>query len=287
MGWLDDQVAIVTGGGSGIGRGVVRRFVEEGARVCVVDLEQDRLDAIAAELGDAVIAVRGDVTTVEGNRAAIQATLDAWGHIDTFVANAGRGDAFTELIDIPEDKVAEAYKDIFDVNVKGVIMGARCVVSELVKTRGCFIVTLSNSSFWPDGGGVMYIGSKHAALGVVRQLAHEFAPYVRVNAVSPGATRTDIRLPASFGTDEEGNLIRTHSHPSNLDEAVEACTPLAMHADPEDHSGAYVLIASRREGKVMAGTVIETDAGLGIRGLRRVRGGDELPERLGVAPVAR
>ena len=158
-------------------------------------------------------------------------------------------------------------------------MGAHAAVEELVKANGTFIVTLSNSSFYPDGGGVMYIGSKHGALGVVRQLAHEFAPHVRVNGVAPGATRTDIRMPESFGLDDKGERIRTHTHPDNKDEAVERVVPLALHADPEDHAGAYVLLASRRDGRAITGACIKTDAGLGIRGLRRVRGGDDLPER--------
>jgi 2,3-dihydroxy-2,3-dihydrophenylpropionate dehydrogenase len=281
VGWLEGEVALVTGGASGIGRAVVRRYVKEGAKVCVVDIDEERLAAIGEELGENGVTVNADVTEYEGNERAVRAAVDAFGKLDVFVANAGRGDAFTELIDIAPGNVAQAYRDIFDVNVLAVILGARAAVAELARTRGCFVVTLSNSSFWPDGGGVMYIGSKHAALGVVRQLAHEFAPVIRVNAVSPGATRTDIRLPASLGgVDEQGELVRTHTHPSNADEAVERVTPLSIHADPEDHAAAFVLVASRTEGRVMSGTVIESDAGLGIRGLRRVRGGDDLVERL-------
>lgn len=282
MGQLDGQVALVTGGGSGIGRAVVDRYVEEGAKVAVVDLVQDRLDDVAAQHGDDTIGIRADVTSMADNQRAVAETVEAFGKLDTFVANAGLGDAFRELIDIPADDVEKAYREIYDLNVMAVIMGAHAAVGELVKTNGTFIVTLSNSSFYPDGGGVMYIGSKHGALGVVRQLAHEFAPHVRVNAVAPGATRTDIRMPASFGLDERGERIRTHTHPDNKDEAVERVVPLALHADPENHAGAYVLLASRRDGIAISGACVKTDAGLGIRGLRRVRGGDDLPERLGV-----
>jgi NAD(P)-dependent dehydrogenase (short-subunit alcohol dehydrogenase family) len=282
MGQLEGQVAIVTGGGSGIGRAVVDRYVEEGAKVAVVDVVQDRLDDVAAQHGDATIGILADVTKMAENERAIAETVKAFGKLDSFVANAGLGDAFRELIDIPSEDLEKTYREIFDLNIMAVIMGAHASVGELVKTNGSFIVTLSNSSFYPDGGGVMYIGSKHGALGVVRQLAHEFAPYVRVNAVAPGATRTDIRMPASFGLDENGQRIRTHTHPDNKDEAVERCVPLKMHADPENHAGAYVLLASRRDGIASSGAVIKTDAGLGIRGLRRVRGGDDLPERLHV-----
>jgi len=282
MGWLEGEVALITGGGSGIGRAIVDRFVEEGARVAVVDIVDERLDDVRTQHGDRVIAINADVLKIEENKRAVQETVAAFGKLDCFIANAGLGDAFRELIDIPEEDVATTYDEIFDLNIKAVILGARVAVAELAKTNGSFLVTLSNSSFYPDGGGVMYIASKHGALGIVRQLAHEWAPVVRVNGVAPGATRTDIRMPASFGLDENGQRIRTHTHPDNKDEAVERVVPLRLHADPEDHAGAYVLLASRRDGRAVTGAVYKTDAGLGIRGLRRVAGGDDLRTRLGV-----
>jgi NAD(P)-dependent dehydrogenase (short-subunit alcohol dehydrogenase family) len=282
MGALDGQVALVTGGGSGIGRGVVDRYVEEGAQVGVVDIATERLEEALERHGHAIVGIQADVASIEGNRQAVKETVATFGKLDTFVANAGLGDAFRELIDIPEDTLGEVYEEIFSLNVKGVLFGARVAVTELAKTRGCFIVTLSNSAFYPDGGGVHYISSKHAALGIVRQLAHEWAPIVRVNGVAPGATKTDIRMPSSFGLDERGERLRTHIHPSNTDTAVERVVPLALHADPSDHSGAYVLLASRRDGRAITGAVIKTDAGLGIRGLRRVRGGDDLLSRLAI-----
>jgi len=280
MGALEGQVALVTGGSSGIGRAVVDRYIEEGARVGVVDIVKERLDELAAQYGNKVVCIEGDVTQLEPNSRAVQQTVKAFGKLDVFVANAGVGDAFREIVDIPEADLARVYADIFDVNVKAVIIGARVALAELLKTNGSIIVTLSNSSFYPDGGGVMYIASKHAALGVVRQLAHEFAPHVRVNAVSPGATKTDKLMPASLGLDEQGQRIRTQTHPSNKDAAVEAVTPLKMHAYPAHHAGAYVLLASRRDNVAMTGTVIKSEAGLGIRGLRRVRGGDDLKTRV-------
>jgi NAD(P)-dependent dehydrogenase (short-subunit alcohol dehydrogenase family) len=282
MGALDGQVALITGGGSGIGRGVVDRFVEEGAKVAVVDIVADRLEEARDRHGDAVLGIHADVLSVDENRRAVEETVETFGKLDTFVANAGLGDAFRELIDIPEEDLGSVYDEIFSLNVKAVIFGARVAVAELARTRGTFIVTLSNSAFYPDGGGVMYISSKHAALGIVRQLAHEWAPVVRVNGVAPGATKTDIRMPASFGLDEHGERLRTHIHPSNADAEVERVVPLALHADPSDHAGAYVLLASRRDGRAITGAVMKTDAGLGIRGCRRIRGGDDLLDRLAI-----
>ena len=138
------------------------------------------------------------------------------------------------------------------------------------------IFTLSNSSLYPDGGGVMYVASKHAALGILRQLAHELAPAVRVNGVAAGATRTPIRTAPAFSVP-----IADYRSPE-IDQAIEAVTPLAIRAEPADHTGAYVLLASRSEGRVITGAVIETDAGLGVRGLRRTRGGDRLDERFAI-----
>ena len=204
MGWLDGEVALITGGGSGIGLAVVERYIEEGAKVCVADVVEERITQLKERFGDRIDGVVADVTTVEGNEAALDRTLKAFGKLDVFLANAGLGDAFRELADIAAEDVGKTYDEIFDLNVKAVIIGARVVLPELLKTDGSMIVTISNSSFYPDGGGVMYIASKHAALGIVRQLAHEFAPFVRVNGVSPGATKTDIRMPASFGLDEHG-----------------------------------------------------------------------------------
>jgi NAD(P)-dependent dehydrogenase (short-subunit alcohol dehydrogenase family) len=279
MGWLDGEVAIVTGGASGIGLAVVNRYVAEGAKVVVSDVDAEALKLVADEHGGKVSTVVADARDMGDNKRIVAHAVATFGKLDIFVANAGMGDRFTELVDIPDDKVADAYQQVFDINVKGVILGAKAALKELVATNGAFIVTLSNSSFYPDGGGVMYISSKHAALGIVRQLGHEFAPWVRVNAVAPGGTKTNIRIPEAFGLDENGKPIRAHTHPSNADSEVERVTPLRTHSDPEDHTAAFVLVASRTQGKAMTGTVIESDGGLGVRGLRRVRGGDDLYKR--------
>ena len=275
MNWLEGEVALVTGGGSGIGRAVVDRYIEEGARVGVVDIVPDRLDALRAAYADRVCTVLGDVTTAEGNARAVAETVTAFGKLDVFVSNAGLWDAFRDVIDIPVHDLERIYEQVFDVNVKAAIIGTRIALPELVKTRGAIILTLSNASFYPDGGGVVYVATKHALLGVLRQLAHELAPTVRVNGVAPGSTHTALGSPAELSepppTDSE-LAARNAEHEA----AVEAETPLGIFAEPRDHTGAYLLAASRREGRLMTGAVIETNGGLGIRGLRRVRGGDRL-----------
>ena len=281
LGQLEGQIALVTGGGSGIGRAVVERYIAEGARVVVVDLAPERLAALADAHGDRVVGVEADVTSVAGNQAAVQAALEHFGRLDVFVPNAGVWDSFTDLIDIPVDRLDAAYERVFDVNVRAVILGCRAAVPALAETRGCIVMTLSNSSFHPDGGGVLYVTSKHALLGTMRQLAHELAPAVRVNGVAPGATRTDLQTPGEvLGDGPMEESADPEAQEAEQDAAVEAQTPLGLHADPTWHTGAFVLLASRSESRLMTGAVLETDAGLGIRGLRRVRGGDDLLARV-------
>lgn len=279
-GWLEGDVAVVTGGGSGIGLGVVRRYVAEGARVVVADVAEERLAAIAEELGDRVRTIVTDVRDHRQNAAAVELAVEAFGKLDVFVANAGVGDRFTELADLPAERIDDAFAQVFELNVKGIIHGAKAALPELLKTRGAIVVTLSNSSFYPDGGGVMYIASKHAALGVVRQLAHELAPYVRVNAVAPGATRSNITSPEAFGVTGGGPQAPGPADEAARIAAIEATMPLMRFADPADHGAAYTLVASRTQAPVMTGVVIESDGGLGVRGLRRVRGGEDLLTRV-------
>ena len=102
MGWLDGQVALVTGGGSGIGRAVVERYVEEGARVAVMDRVPGRGDELRARFGDQVTAISGDVSRLDDNKRAVAETVAAFGRLDIFVGNAGLLDGFLRLADLAE-----------------------------------------------------------------------------------------------------------------------------------------------------------------------------------------
>jgi NAD(P)-dependent dehydrogenase (short-subunit alcohol dehydrogenase family) len=285
-GCLAGRVALVTGGGSGIGRAVVERFVAEGARVVIADVDADRLAEVRASHGDRVATLVTDVRDFEQNRAAVELAVRVFGRLDVLVPNAGTGDKFTELADMTGEVAARAFTEVFDVNVKGLVLGVRAALPELVRHRGSVVITLSSSSFWPDGGGVMYVASKHAALGVLRQLAHELAPHVRVNAVAPGATVTGFSSAPALGTPAHGLQAQPGADPEALAASIRARNPMRSLADPSDHTAAYAFLASRELSPVITGTVIESDGGLGIRGMRRVRGGDDLAARLSVEPVA-
>ena len=100
MGWLDGQVALVTGGGSGIGRAIVARFIEEGARVGVMERLATRAEQLRAEFGDKIVGVAGDVAALADNRRAVAETVRAFGRLDVFVGNAGIFDVYAEIADI-------------------------------------------------------------------------------------------------------------------------------------------------------------------------------------------
>ncbi len=264
MGWLDKKVALVTGGASGIGLAVVERFVAEGARVGIMDRTQAAIDAVVARLGaDKVVGAVGDVRSLADNKSAVAATVAQFGQLDTFVGNAGIWDYMTPLVEHSEDKIAEICDEIFAVNVKGYILGAKAAVEELRKTGGSMIFTASTSSFYTGGGGPIYVASKHAVLGMIRQLAHELAPDIRVNGVAPGGTLTGLGGSAAGGQ-AEAKL----SEIPDVDKLLESMTPLGFASLPADHAPAYLYLAAKEQSRFLTGTVINTDGGIGI-GMKR------------------
>jgi NAD(P)-dependent dehydrogenase (short-subunit alcohol dehydrogenase family) len=155
MGWLDGQVALVTGGGSGIGRAVVARFVEEGARVGVMERVALRAEQLRTDFGDAVTGIAGDVARIDDTRRAVAETVRAFGQLDVFVGNAGVFDVYASFAELSDDKLNQAYDELFAVNVKGCIFGARAALPELRKTGGSMIFTASVAGLNSGGGGVL------------------------------------------------------------------------------------------------------------------------------------
>lgn len=260
MGWLDGQVALVTGGGSGIGRAVVARFIEEGARVGVMERVPSRAEQLRADLGDAVIGIAGDVTRAEDNRRAVAETVAAFGRLDVFIGNAGVFDVYASFADLSDDQLNQAYDELFGVNVKGCIYGARAALPELRKTGGSMIFTASVAGLNSGGGGVLYTASKHAVVGLIRQLAVELGPDVRVNGVAPGGTITDLRGLASLGEDDRSQFANT-----GIAERLRAGNPLRTALMPDDLAGAYVFLASRRNARGITGSIVTVDAGAMLR----------------------
>jgi NAD(P)-dependent dehydrogenase (short-subunit alcohol dehydrogenase family) len=265
MGWLDGTTALVTGGGSGIGRAVVERYVAEGAEVGVLEIADERVDDLNRAFPDAVHAVQGDVSTYADNERAVAETVERFGGLDVFVGNAGIFDDAVHLADLDPEEVESGFEELFRVNVLGYMLGAKAALPALLETEGCMVFTASYSSFHPATGGILYTPAKHAIAGVVRQLAYELAPKIRVNGVAPGYAPTDIS--GVDALDQESS--------SAVPEEIDERYPLRI-PEAEEYAGYYVLLASDEESRASTGAIIEADSGLSVRGADEPAGGTDL-----------
>ena len=262
MGWLEGDVAVVTGAGSGLGRALVDRFVAEGARVVAFDRSAERVSAVEAQHGDAVVGVVGDVTVPADNEVAVAQAISSFGRLDVFVGNAGLFDYGARLVDTPIEALAHGFDELFAVNVKGYLLGVKAAAEALRESGGSVVLTASLASRNAGVGGAVYTASKHAVVGLVEQLALELAPAVRVNAVAPGFMRTDIRGPGALGQAD-----RTLASMPDLDELARVVLPLAVLPEPAAYTGHYVQLASRANAAATTGTVVECDGGFSVRGM--------------------
>ena len=232
---LEDQVALVTGGGSGIGLGIVKRFVAEGAKVMVLERMPERVKELESEFDGSVKAVQGDVTRLADNQRAVSEAVSAFGKLDIFIANAGVFDRFRRLDEIDDEILESAFDELFAVNVKGCFLGAKAALAELIKTQGSMTFTASGAGLHSLGGGTIYTASKHAVVGLVRQLAVESAPQVRVNAVAPGGVMTDLRGLEAMDQAGESQFAQP-----GFDQRLSNNNPMERAMLPEDLAGAYV-----------------------------------------------
>jgi NAD(P)-dependent dehydrogenase (short-subunit alcohol dehydrogenase family) len=268
MGRLDGEVVLVTGGASGLGRAIVERFVEEGARLAVLDRSADRLAALAGAFP--IEGVVGDVRSLADNQRAVDAAVSRFGKLDCAIGNAGIWDYSRSLDALPDDRLDAAFDEVFHVNVKGCLNLAKASLPALVRAAGSLIFTVSNAGFGPAGGGPLYTASKHAVVGLIRQLAYELAPAVRVNGVAPGPIETDLR-----GAEALGQADRSISS-LNLSAVAVAGLPLARVPAPADYAGGFVFLASRRDSRPATGGVVSLDTGIAVRGIGRTSAGGGL-----------
>lgn len=253
--WLDGQVALVLGGGSGIGAGVASAFVAEGARVGVLD-RHDGAERIATELGERALGLRGDATVAAECAAAVEAVEAAFGQLDTLVCCAGIFDFYARLAEMSDADLDAAFDEIFRTNVKSCLVGVRATLGSLQATGGSAILTVSSSAYRAAGGGVLYGASKWAVRGLVAHLANELAPDVRVNGVAPGGTGgTRLSGLTTLGQRQRADTV------TGRDERIRDGTALGVLPGPADHASAYVYLASRRAARVVTGAVINSDGG--------------------------
>ena len=244
------KVALITGGGGGIGRATALSFAKAGAKVVVIDRDTEAGEAtvgiIKQQGGDARF-IAADVTKSADVGNYVQQTLDAHGRIDCFFNNAGIEGAVAHTADYDE----AVFDQVLGVNVKGVFLGLRYVLPVLIKQKsGAVVNTASVAGLVATPGMPAYVASKHAVIGLTKTAAGEVASQgVRVNAVCPGPTATAF-----------GGAI-----PSEETKAVRAQKiPLGRMCEPEDIAEPILFLAGPAA-RMITGIALTVDGGVLVK----------------------
>ena len=243
---LVGKTAIVTGGASGIGAGIARRFVAEGARVVIADIAPDAARALAAELGPNALAVGTDVTRRDSVAALAASVEAAFGPVDVLVNNAGIGHRPQALEDLSDDE----FDQVLAVNVRSIYLTARAFVPNMkARGRGVILNIASTAGVSPRPRLTWYNASKGWVITATRSMAVELAPSgIRVNAINPVASETPL-LATFMGTDTP-----------EIRAKFIASIPLGRFATPEDMANAAVFLCSD-EASMITGVALEVDGG--------------------------
>ncbi len=252
MGRLNGKVAIITGGAGGIGSQAGKLFVQEGAKVLLVDLNEDALKQAAQTIGsDAVGYCAADVTQPDQTQQYVQAAVDRFGGVDILLANAGIEGEVKPITDYS----IETFDKVIAVNVRGVWLGLKYAAPEIEKRGGGTIVITSSVAGVRGTAGISaYITSKHAVIGLMRTAALEMASKgIRVNTVNPAPIETRMMrsLEAGFQPDD----------PGQAKEGFAAMLPLHRYGSPEEVAGMMLFLASD-ESRYCTGGVYMVDGGM-------------------------
>ena len=250
MNRLKDKVAIITGGAGGIGIASARLFLEEGAKVVIVDLNKGALEKASAALNNKNLSYCvADVSKVKDTEKYINQTLGAHGKIDILFANAG-----IEGISKP---IAEYSDEVFDkvlaVNLKGVWLGCKHVIPKM-EEGGSVMITSSVAGLKGFAGLGAYVASKHAVIGIMRVAALENAKRkIRVNTIHPGPVNNDMmrRIEKDMNPD----------HPNEVMKGFEASVPFGRYAESGEIADMALFLASQ-DSKYITGCIHVVDGGM-------------------------
>ena len=243
---LKDKTAIVTGAGSGFGKGIAMRFAKEGARVGVIDINAEAAREVASQIGDSAFAIEADVSIDGDVSRMVQEALDRWGQLDILVNNAGTTHRNQPMTEVTE----EEYERIFAVNVKSVYLGAKHVVPVMKKQGfGVILNVASTAGVRPRPGLVWYNTSKGAMITATKAMAIELAgEKIRVNAINPVAGETGML-----------HLFMGEDTPEKRAQFISSI-PLGRLSLPEDMANAALFLCSD-EAEMITGLCMEVDGG--------------------------
>ena len=243
---LQNKVALITGAGSGFGRGIAEAFVAAGAKVGILDIESGRADEAAEQLGDQALALQADVADRSSLNAAL-ANLEKWaGDLDILVNNAGIG-----LSPTPLEEVSEADFDrVYNINMRAIYLASQAIVPAMKRRQqGCILNIASTAGVSPRPGLTWYNASKGWVITATRSMAVELAPsQIRVNALNPVAGETPL-LQTFMGEDTP-----------EVREKFLATIPLGRFSTPQDLGHAAVFLCSEAA-SMITGVTLEVDGG--------------------------
>lgn len=253
MSSLAGKVALISGGGTGIGAAIAKRFAADGARVVVVGRRPEPLRQVAADCG--ATPVVADLTDSTQARAAVEETVRMHGRLDIVVANAG-GHGFSSVADTDD----QAWQASLNANLTTAFTAVRAALPQLIENRGAVVVISSLAGVFAGPHVAGYTVSKHALIGLTKSLARDYgAQGVRVNALCPGWVRTPM-------ADEEMDEFARHAAIADRDEAYRRVTenvPLRRPAEPAEMAAVVRFLASD-ESSYLTGATIIADGGAHI-----------------------
>lgn len=250
---LKDQVALITGGAAGIGKATAKRFVEEGARVAIGDINQKVGEATAEELGPEVAFYAVDVTDRPATQRWVDEILERYGRADILINNAGvLRDA--ALVKVKDGELLKQMPEIdFDlviaVNLKGVFNCTQAVAPTMIR-QGSGVILNASSAVGLDGnfGQTNYVATKAGVVGMTKVWARELGRHgIRVNAIAPGLIATEMVM----------------AMPEKILNGMKRRTPVQRLGQPRDVANAYLFLASD-EASFISGAVLRVDGGIVI-----------------------
>lgn len=250
MSRFDGAVVLVTGGASGIGEATARALVSEGASVLIADLQQDRGEALAAELGESASFCQIDVTSEADVAGAVAAAIDSYGKLTGLVLCAGIVGVVGSITDTP----ADAFQRTMDIHCRGTFLGIKH--GARVMGEGSSIVCMASTAGIIGGQGPhAYTMAKHAVVGLVRSTASELTRNrIRVNAVAPSGTVTPMVSALGFDDDDAAAA------------ALALASPLGIPCMAEDIADSILFLLSGQS-RHITGQTLAVDAGLTTAGL--------------------